>query len=112
MHREDNFFSPISELVISVSDKVSGKKNPDIPYVGLEHIAPNEPFFITTVPSDTSISVNSIFKKGDILFGKLRPNLRKSLQVLFDGYCSTDILVLRARPGILSKFAARVLQSE
>jgi type I restriction enzyme S subunit len=111
MHKEEPFLS-INELVIAVNNKVSGKKNPDIPYVGLEHMAPNEPFLITTAPSDSSISINSIFKKGDILFGKLRPNLRKSLPALFDGYCSTDILVLRARPGISPEFAAKVFQSE
>jgi type I restriction enzyme, S subunit len=94
------------------SEKVTGQKDPNIPYVGLEHMAQGEPALLGTVPSNLSTSVNSIFKSGDILFGKLRPNLRKSLQIKFDGYCSTDILIFRTRPEILPEFASKVFQSE
>ncbi|GEM_PF-3719901 len=37
--------------------------------------------------------------KGDILFGKLRPYFRKVMLAKFSGICSTDIWVIRARPG-------------
>lgn len=70
------------------------------------------PVLLGTVASDASISTNSIFEAGDILFGKLRPNLKKSLQVKFTGYCSTDILVFRAKASILPEFAAKVFQRE
>jgi type I restriction enzyme S subunit len=58
------------------------------------------------------VSINCCFSKDDILFGKLRPNLRKSLKAPFAGYCSTDIIVLRARDGVLPKYAAHVFQWE
>jgi type I restriction enzyme, S subunit len=51
-----------------------------------------------------------VFEPGDVLFGKLRPNLHKSVAVDFRGYCSTDILVLRAKPGISSRYACKVFQ--
>ena len=60
--------------------------------------------------SDASISVNSVFQKDDILFGKLRPNLRKSVRAPFSGYCSTDILVLRSEQGIASSFTSHIFQ--
>src|SRR5207248_909996 len=47
-----------------------------------------------------------------ILFGKLRPNLKKSLLAPFDGYCSTDILVLRCLEGVIPSFASYVFQWE
>jgi len=103
---------PLSEVVDLRGDKVAGSKDPTLPYVGLEHIGQGEPVLLGWAPSDTSISVNSIFEPGDILFGKLRPNLRKSAPVSFRGYCSTDVLVLRARPSVSPAFAARVLQQE
>lgn len=100
----------LADLVEQRADKVAGDKDPRIPYVGLEHIAQETPTLVGTSPGNVSTSVNGVFQSGDILFGKLRPNLRKSLQVGFTGYCSTDILVLRARSGVDPAFAARVFQ--
>lgn len=105
-------YLPLNELVELCTDKAIGKKDCYLPYIGLEHISQDSPVLLGTAPSDTSISTNSIFQSGDILFGKLRPNLRKSLQVRFRGYCSTDILVFRARAGVLPEFASRVFQRE
>jgi type I restriction enzyme S subunit len=59
-----------------------------------------------------SISTNGVFSSGDILFGKLRPQLRKCVRVQTPGYCSTDILVLRPNAGIDPTYAGYVVQSE
>ena len=40
-------------------------------------------------------SNKNVFHRGDILYGKLRPNLNKVHLANIDGICSTDILVLR-----------------
>lgn len=103
---------PLSEVVAAVNDKVEGKKDPARPYVGLEHLPSRGSALLGYASSTTSISTNSVFSARDVLFGKLRPNLRKALSAPFDGYCSTDILVLRAREGIDSGFAGRLFQSE
>lgn len=102
----------LDDIVEQRTEKVVGYKDPDLPYIGLEHIAQAVPTLLGMATSDSSVSVNSVFEPGDILFGKLRPNLRKSIQVDFRGYCSTDILVFRPRPSIDPKFAARVFQHE
>ena len=99
-------------LVALVTSKVSGKKDPALPYVGLEHIESGSPRLVGTADSSSSISTNTIFDAGDVLFGKLRPNLRKSVQVDFRGYCSTDLLVLRTVSGNSPAFAARLVQSD
>jgi type I restriction enzyme S subunit len=44
------------------------------------------------------------FRNGDVLFGKLRPYLRKSVLVDKDGICSTDILVFRATEKCIPEF--------
>ncbi|OKL46125.1 hypothetical protein BSR29_07670 [Boudabousia liubingyangii] len=41
-------------------------------------------------------SAKTIFKPGDLLYGKLRPYLNKHYVVDFDGVCSTDILAFVA----------------
>lgn len=81
----------LKDVVELVGEKAVTQKRSDWPYLGLEHLASGEPRILGQARSDTSVSVNSVFQAGDILFGKLRPNLRKTLQVGFPGYCSTDI---------------------
>ena len=49
-------------------------------------------------------STKSIFYKGDLLYGKLRPYLNKVWLADRDGICSTDILVLSKNPFISNEF--------
>lgn len=102
----------LDDLVALQTEKIFVNKDPKLPYVGLEHMAQGEPRLLGTANSSSSISVNAVFKKEDILFGKLRPNLRKSIKAPFDGYCSTDILVLRSQGGVVPEFSAHVFQWE
>jgi type I restriction enzyme S subunit len=102
----------LGHLVALQKAKVAGKKDITRSYVGLENLASGRPEILGTLPSSESVSVNSVFEVDDILFGKLRPNLRKCVAASFAGYCSTDILVLRARAGVNPRFAAHVLQSD
>jgi len=102
----------LRDLVELRGEKSAGAKHPQLPYIGLEHVAQNSGEIIGRPPSASSVSINSVFASGDILFGKLRPNLRKCAQATFAGYCSTDLLVFRAKSGTDPSFAARTLQSE
>jgi type I restriction enzyme S subunit len=102
----------LADLVELRTDKVAGDKDPALPYVGLEQMASEEPDLLGVLASASSVSVNSLFHPGDILFGKLRPNLHKCVRAPFPGYCSTDILVLRPRPGCEPAFVARLFQTE
>lgn len=52
------------------------------------------------------------FKSGDVLFGKLRPYLRKYYLVDRDGCCGTDFMVLRPKSDVKNKFLYYFLQSE
>ena len=76
----------------------------DTPYVGLGHIPKNQ-LSVTNhgVASDVT-SMKSRFKRGDILFGGLRPYFRKVALARYDGICSTDIWVVRAQNGLDQQF--------
>lgn len=66
-------------------------------YVGFEHIEPenlNLKYFGNLSDGVTFIKT---FKKGDILFGKIRAYLKKVAIAPIDGICSGDILVLRTK---------------
>ncbi|MEM8610803.1 MAG: restriction endonuclease subunit S [Cyanobacteria bacterium P01_H01_bin.105] len=108
----DSCFKPLGYIVSLVTDKCSFKKDPTKPYIGLEHIPSSGSTLQGSAEANESISVNNIFRAGDILFGKLRPRLRKSVRAPFDGYCSTDIIVLRPNQEVYSDFAGFVLQSD
>ena len=102
----------LDSLVTLVTERVVYAKDPAKPYVGLEHIPSGGTSLNQLGSSADSISTNGVFAPGDILFGKLRPRLRKSVRATQAGYCSTDVLVLRALPGIAPSFAGFVTQSD
>ncbi|WP_198390920.1 restriction endonuclease subunit S, partial [Burkholderia ubonensis] len=102
----------LSTLGTPVDAKITARKDPAKPYVGLENIPSRGAHLTGWAHASASISTNTIFRAGDVLFGKLRPNLRKCIVAPFDGYCSTDILVLRSNEGVDPSFAGKVLRTE
>ena len=83
-----------------IRDTVQPSEANGFPYVGLEHIGEGTLTLSGIGRSVDAISLKSRFKKGDILFGKLRPYFRKIVRAPFDGICSTDIWVVRPKPGV------------
>ncbi|MBX3293878.1 MAG: restriction endonuclease subunit S [Acidobacteria bacterium] len=73
-------------------------------YIGLEHIERKHFALYSAGVSDGLGSNKSIFKRHDILFGKLRPYFHKVCFAPFDGVCSTDILVIRPKDDIYFPF--------
>lgn len=99
-----------------VCDRVKDSYQPvvdgDTPYVGLEHLAQGFPAFVGRGQESEVRSSKTAFKAGDILFGKLRPYLRKGAQADFDGVCSTDILAFRAKGACESEFLKFIIHSD
>jgi type I restriction enzyme, S subunit len=88
------------------------KKEPNTIYIGLEHIEQQTGRLLGTGDSSETTSIKSIFKTGDVLFGKLRPYLRKYWLATFDGVCATEILPLVTKKGIDSKFLFYIIQQD
>lgn len=79
--------------------KTKTKYNPvtddgDFPCIEMESIAKENGILLEVFSSKKQKSIKNKFKNGDILFGKLRPNLKKYLIAPFDGVCSSEIWVL------------------
>jgi type I restriction enzyme S subunit len=67
-------------------------------YVGLEDVEPESGRYAPT-KGESRLSDDSmvgVFCAGDVLYGKLRPYLRKAIVAERDGVCSTEFLVLIA----------------
>ena len=58
------------------------------------------------------LSLKTKFHKGEVLYGKLRPYLRKYWLADFDGACSTEIWVLKNAENIDNRFLFYLFQSE
>lgn len=69
------------------------------PYVGLEHLVPEQARISQCATVDGVASQVALFEPGDVLFGRLRPYLKKVAIADFAGAGSTELLVLRATAG-------------
>ena len=84
----------------------------DTPYIGLEHM-PRRSIALTEWENSEKVTSNkSIFKKGEFLFGKLRPYFHKIGFAPIDGICSTDIVVVTPRETHWAAFALACLSSD
>ena len=83
-----------------VRESVSPSDLDDTPYIGLEHIGESTLSLVGHGVASSVTSTKSRFRRGDILFGKLRCYFRKVVRAPFDGICSTDIWVTRAKEGV------------
>ena len=82
-----------------VREKTATPQGTDVAFIGLEHMQSGGGVVSKGDPSDVK-STKTLFKPGDVLYGKLRPYLNKHALVDFVGIASTDILVFRSK-GIL-----------
>lgn len=85
---------------------------PDKRLVGLEHFDPKSLWLPRSSEPETATSAKTKFQAGDTLFGKLRPYFHKVAIAPFGGYCSTDILVLRAANPLYSPLVAAAANSD
>lgn len=85
----------LGDVAIEAKETYKGDKT-GYPIVGLEHITPEEvTLFNWSV--DTENTFTKMFRKDDILFGRRRAYLKKAAIAPFDGICSGDITVIRAK---------------
>ena len=65
--------------------------------IELEHISQETGKLLGYTNSNEQQSIKNIFKKNQVLFGKLRPYLKKYWKADFEGVCSTEIWVLNGK---------------
>ena len=87
-----------------------------VTYIGLENISQGTGEICGNIVSDKPADIKSlknVFNAGEILYGKLRPNLNKVWLADRAGICSTDIFVIQpVDKQVVTGFYASVLRSE
>ncbi len=86
--------------------------NQNFKCIELEHLSQGSGMLLGYANSSELLSQKSVFEKGDVLFGKLRPYLRKYLLADFDGVCTTEIWVLKSERNISNQYLYHLVQSE
>jgi type I restriction enzyme, S subunit len=86
-----------------------------VPFVALENIGSRTGSLLpdTELPLRNPESTGmTAFRKGDVVFGKLRPYLAKSWRADRQGICSTELIVMRPRPKVDDRWLAYLAQSD
>ena len=103
----------LGEVFERITESLLPTKHPDkeFNFVGLENIESNTGQLVGVNPTRGKFikSTKTVFRKNDVLYGKLRPYLNKVWLADTDGICSTDIWVLRAKQNIISSLLLSAL---
>lgn len=94
----------LGDICTRVHDNYHPNPNGTRLYLGLEHLAQGLPMLVGKGNESDVKSSKNAFRPNDVLFGKLRPYLRKSVLMQEEGVCSTDILVFRANDKVLPQY--------
>ena len=94
----------LGDAVTRRNETIDPTQNPDLPFVGLEHITPGEVKLSKYSYTVDLKSQKYVFYPGDVLYGKLRPYLDKAVVATIKGMCSTDLLVLTPKEGVMPEY--------
>jgi type I restriction enzyme S subunit len=99
----------------SIVDKAKAKHDPqkskeEYPCIEMESITKESSILLEIFNSKDQLSIKNKFNKGEVLFGKLRPNLKKYIIAPFDGVCSSEIWVLQGKK-LSNEFLFRLIQT-
>lgn len=104
---------PFGAFAESINERVEPGDAADEPYVGLEHIDPQDLHIRRWGKASDVIGTKLRFHKGDIIFGRRRAYQRKLAVAEFDGICSAHAMVVRAKPAaVLPEFLPFLMMSD
>lgn len=90
---------PFAEAGEIASNLVPPATISDLPHIAPNHIPSGRPVLLPyrTIGEDEVISGKHRFYPGQIIYSKIRPNLRKVVLVDFEGGCSADMYPINAK---------------
>jgi type I restriction enzyme S subunit len=104
--------STIGDIITQKSEKFNPEKSEEnFKCIELEHLSQETGELLGYTDGQKQKSIKNKFRKGDVLFGKLRPYLKKFLKAPFDGVCSSEIWVLTGKK-VSNDFVHLFIQTE
>jgi type I restriction enzyme S subunit len=99
----------LGEIANLRGSKGTSSHLPHLRCIELEHIESGTGEIIGEASAGSTVSLKTEFAPGDVLFGKLRPYLRKFALVEFAGLCSTEIWALIPDQTVITSGYLRLL---
>jgi type I restriction enzyme S subunit len=104
--------STYGKIIFQKSKKFDPTKSKEhLKCIELEHLSQSTGKLLGFTEAINQKSIKNRFNEGEILFGKLRPYLKKYLKAPFDGVCSTEIWVLSGIK-VSNDFLYQLVQTE
>lgn len=101
----------LGDIIEILNSKYNPNKNNETyKCIELEHLSKETGQLLGYCNSKEQCSIKNKFKEGNILFGKLRPYLRKFWLAQFDGVCSSEIWVLNGKT-VSNNFLFNLIQT-
>ncbi|MCU0866663.1 MAG: restriction endonuclease subunit S [Planctomycetes bacterium] len=105
--------------LLSLARIAMGQVDPKVdPYRSMTLVAPDHIESATgrllstaTAAEQRAISGKYLFSKGDVIYSKIRPYLRKAILAPFDGLCSADMYPLKPAQGVAAGLLLAILLS-
>ncbi|MBP3198613.1 MAG: restriction endonuclease subunit S [Butyrivibrio sp.] len=101
----------LSDICEYASGKVYVSTLDEGTYISTENMIPNKGG-ITSASSLPTVAQTQAFIAGDVLVSNIRPYFKKIWYAEFDGGCSNDVLVFRAKNGVSSRFLYYLLADD
>lgn len=101
----------LSDICEYVKGKIKVAALDENTYISTENMLPNKGG-ITQAASLPAQDQTQAFLRNDVLVSNIRPYFKKIWYAAFDGGCSNDVLVFRAKDGVSSRFLHYVLADD
>jgi len=101
----------LSDICDYANDKINVAMLDEYKYISTENMLPNKGGIVKAASLPTVIKTRS-FVTGDVLVSNIRPYFKKIWFAEYDGGCSNDVLVFRAKDGVSKRFLYYVLSDD
>jgi type I restriction enzyme, S subunit len=99
----------LGQVVDRPRPKSAPTEHPDLPFVGMDSIAPGSMSLLSVGRFGDMKSAGGMFEAGDVLYGRMRPYLNKVHRAQLRGACSAEFIVMPPSAGIDGDFLAYLL---
>lgn len=101
----------LADVTMPRGEKADPTTLGEMPFLGMDHIEAHTAKLLGHQPVSELKSSVAVFKKGDLLYGRLRPYLNKVHLTEFDGAASAEFIVFPPSNAIEQRFLQSLLRS-
>lgn len=103
----------LGESIETRNERITpNKENSEMPFIGMDCIKPNCLNIHEKYKLKDTKSVSALFKKNDVLYGRMRSYLNKVWKAEFDGSASAEFIIFKENKKIIADFLKYLLHQQ